>query len=74
MHIKGCHMVEFTSVPKDCLISANSADHDEMSHTVAFHLGLRCSAKFPFRGFQGLPWPRICCSQHFRQMEKVGAN
>ena len=23
--------------------------------------------------FQGLPWLRICCSQHFSQMEKVGA-
>ena len=22
---------------------------------------------------QGLPWLRICCSQHFNQMEKVGA-
>ena len=22
---------------------------------------------------QGLPWLRICCSQHFSQMEKVGA-
>ena len=23
--------------------------------------------------YQGLPWLRICCSQHFSQMEKVGA-
>ena len=22
---------------------------------------------------QGLPWLRICCSQHFSQMKKVGA-
>ena len=22
---------------------------------------------------QGLPWLRICCSQHFSQTEKVGA-
>ena len=23
--------------------------------------------------YQGLPWLRICCSQHFSQMEIVGA-
>ena len=29
----------------------NSADPDEMTHCVAFHLGLSCSIKYPIRGF-----------------------
>ena len=31
---------------------ANSAYPDEMPHIVAFHLGLHCLQKYPFRGFQ----------------------
>ena len=34
------------------LTLANSADPDEMQHTAAFHLGLHCLSKYPFRGFQ----------------------
>ena len=34
------------------LILANSADSDEMQHYAAFHLGLHCLPKCPFRGFQ----------------------
>ena len=30
---------------------ANSADPGEMSHYVAFHLGLHCLPKYLFRGF-----------------------
>ena len=30
----------------------NSVDPDEMQHHAAFHLGLHCLPKFPFRGFQ----------------------
>ena len=37
---------------KDILILANSADPDEMQLYAAFHLGLHCVAKDPFRGFQ----------------------
>ena len=33
-------------------ILANSADPDEMQHHAAFHLGLHCLPKYPFRGFQ----------------------
>ena len=33
------------------LVSANSADPDEMPHYVAFHLGLHCLSKYPFSGF-----------------------
>ena len=48
---------EFLSM-KAVLISANSADPDEMQHYAAFHLGLRCLSKFPFRGFQFTKgWP-----------------
>ena len=32
-------------------IIANSADPFEMTHRVAFHLGLPCSIKYPIRGF-----------------------
>ena len=34
------------------LILANSADPDEMQHNAAFHPGLHCLPKYPFRGFQ----------------------
>ena len=33
------------------LVLANSADADEMPHPAAFHLGLHCLPKHPFRGF-----------------------
>ena len=33
---------------------ANSADPDEILHYAAFHLGLCCLPKYPFRGFQSL--------------------
>ena len=33
-------------------VLANGADPDEMPHCVAFHLGLHCLPKYPFRGFQ----------------------
>ena len=32
-------------------VITNSADPDEISHRVAFHLGLPCSIKYPIRGF-----------------------
>ena len=37
---------------KIVLFLANSADPDEMQHHAAFHLGLPCLPKYPFRGFQ----------------------
>ena len=37
---------------KVVLILANSVDPDEMQHYAAFHLGLHCLPKYPFRGFQ----------------------
>ena len=30
----------------------NSVDPDEMPHYAAFHLGLHCLSKYPFRGLQ----------------------
>ena len=32
-------------------VITNSADPGEMTHRVAFHLGLPCSIKYPIRGF-----------------------
>ena len=32
-------------------VLANSADTDEMLYNAAFHLGLHCLPKYPFRGF-----------------------
>ena len=32
-------------------VTANSADLDEMPLHAAFHLGLHCLPKYPFRGF-----------------------
>ena len=37
---------------KIAFMMANSADPDEMPHLEAFHLGLHCLPKYPFRGFQ----------------------
>ena len=42
-----CTIPIFTIV----LILANSADLDEMQQYAAFHLGLRCFKRYPFRGF-----------------------
>ena len=36
---------------KVVLICANSADPDEMQHDAAFHLGIHCLPKYPFKGF-----------------------
>ena len=33
----------------------------------------KCLSSGLKKNMQGLPWLRICCSQHFSQMEKVGA-
>ena len=40
----------FLSLNMDFVIE-NIADTDEMTHHVAFHLGLPCSIKYPIRGF-----------------------
>ena len=40
----------FLSLNMDFVL-ANSADPDEMTHRVAFHLSLPCSIKYPIRGF-----------------------
>ena len=56
-------------------VQANNVDPDEVLHSLP---------KYAFRSLQyrklssknnkqGLPWLRICCSQHFSQMEKIGA-
>ena len=37
---------------KIVLILANGEGSDEMQHYAAFHLGLHCLPKYPFRGFQ----------------------
>ena len=37
---------------KTDFVLAISADTVEMSHFVAFHLGLRCLPKYPFMNFQ----------------------
>ena len=33
-------------------VIANSTDPDEMPHNAAFHLGLHCLQKYPFRDFK----------------------
>ena len=37
---------------KVVLILANNVGPDEMQHHAAFHLGLHCLPKYPFRGLQ----------------------
>ena len=43
--------IVFLSLKID-LILANSADHDEMPHHAAFHLGIRCLQNYPFTGLR----------------------
>ena len=42
----------FLSLNMD-FVKANSADSDEMTHHVAFHLGLPCSMKYPILVYKG---------------------
>ena len=42
--------ISFLSLNMDFVI-ASSADPDEMTHRVAFHLGIPCAIKYPIRGF-----------------------
>ena len=56
IHIETISKVEFLNYDvnlslKVVLILANSADPDEMQHYAAYHLGIRCLPKYPFRGF-----------------------
>ena len=44
-----CYLRTFLNVPSNVLILANSAEPDEMQHYAAFHLGLHCLSKYPFR-------------------------
>ena len=50
--------VIFSKQNKKCIsfyenpFSVNSVDPDEMPHKAAFHLGLHCFPKYPFRGFR----------------------
>ena len=45
--LKKCYI----SFSKIDFVLANSADPDEMLHYAAFHLGLHCLPKYPYRGF-----------------------
>ena len=55
-YIEGSHDIISQKVcisfPKTVLVLANCADPDEMQHYAAFHLGLHCLSKYPFKGFQ----------------------
>ena len=54
VYIEGLQII----ISKNCtsliinFVSENSEDPYEMPHNVAFHLGLHCLTKYPFRGFQ----------------------
>ena len=54
-HFKGLQVrlskLRCTSVPEDCVYSANITDPDEMPHDAAFHLGLLRLQNYSFRGF-----------------------
>ena len=59
----------FLSLKVD-LILTNSEDPGEMQHYAAFHLGLHCLPKYPFRGFQYTNGSFLFRSM----MQMVGAN
>ena len=47
--------------------------HEIFLSEVHLNICSRCKKQMKLSGhkYQGLPWLRICCSQHFSQMEKV---
>ena len=49
IYIKGSHVTISILSLKIALFLANSVDPDEMPHFAAFHLGLHCLLKYPFR-------------------------
>ena len=62
----------FLKLLKKALVLANSEDPDEMPLNASCVVNaLSWSSLLQM---QRLSWLRICCSQHFSQMEKVGAN
>ena len=42
-------------------VLANSVDPDEMLHYPAFHLGLHCLPKYPFRSFESTKMLNTSC-------------
>ena len=45
-------MLQFSkNLSEDLFTITNSVDPDEMQHYAAFHLGVHCLHKCPFRGF-----------------------
>ena len=57
VHFKGsneeffkCYVIVYFVSLNVVLILANNVDPDEMQHYAAFHLGLHCLRKYPFRG------------------------
>ena len=59
---------------KISFILANSADPDEISHSVAFHLGFHCLLQYIFRHFQYTDMYALCGLSNifFDQSQKEG--
>ena len=51
-------------------ILANSADPDEMPHSVPFHLGFHCLQKYQFSGFKSTKG-KVCCQLILKSIHKV---
>ena len=56
IYFKGSQVVIYQlwciSIHKDVFTLTNILDPGEMMHHAAFHLGLHCLSKYPFKGFQ----------------------
>ena len=52
IYFNGSQLVLYQLSLRIVFTLANIVDPDEMPPYAAFHLGLHCMAKYPFRGFQ----------------------
>ena len=61
LHIYGCQIIIFKkgSIP----MYLYGVDPDEIQHYAAFHLSLHCLQKYLFRGFKGLYYIVVVCTQ-----------
>ena len=58
LYIEGLHVILSKNIillsMKIDFALASSADPNKIPHNAAFHLGLPCFSKYPYRGFQSI--------------------
>ena len=72
-HWLSFYQLLYISVPEDCFYLNKQCRFcsDEMAHYAAFHLGLHCLSKYPFRGFQNTKGGRYISNIYFLYFNNV---